>query len=47
MTKEKWWHKCSDEVKQKMIDEWVQKKVEEEAKENDVKPRNSSGSLRF
>ena len=33
MTKEKWWHKCSDEVVQKMIDEWVQKKVEEEAKE--------------
>ena len=34
MTKEQWWHKCSDEVKQKMIDEWVQKKVEEEAKKN-------------
>ena len=40
MTKEKWWHKCSDEVKQKMIDEWVQQKVDEEKEEQNARKSN-------
>jgi len=33
MRNNKWFQNLSDEAKQKIIDEWVQQKVEEEEKE--------------
>ena len=40
MRKERLWNRLDDSTKQKMIDEWVQQKIDEEKEEQNARKSN-------